>query len=613
MTSNTRPSIDEDDFELVHAEDVPGLPTGTTATTTLPGASPNTPTYDIEALRKLFSELNTALQRTVDKRASGAPLFHANLDKPVFTTHLENLPADMRQSDNCNACGHFLNRYGDLCTINDDDGTLSPLLWPNDADIDAVGVPDIYHGAVKAIRSAFAGKGVRERYELLNVDDLKLGREKTTETAWRHFSVTLDPKTWPVIQDTSGIVDMQTANGMLTRIIDDNTLENINKTHHLLHEKLPYSTSHKPAIEWLRKFVVKVDGLGSGQVERQNLVHLYAAKAWAGCLSSLRGGMIGELLEMVSNGLEYHELEAKWNALANPTNYLRPTALPSVGNIEVAEKTFQQTGYTKDDLKRFYVATDELPEGAFLWRDKGALKADAEGAKDVDKGAGAGEIFGDLKKMVQDQDKSKSKSAAADHPSPDDDDGAPATSISFRNFAKRVLPTATSLEFFLQKQECVTFFTRGAPGSKSPFVFDAADPANTMSWYYWGSSQQPEKASLKPGWNRVSAITTFPHMWDYLTPGGALQWEGGDQAALSVEEAEGGKGLKWLHARHDVRFLWVLEGVKETARMPLCLFPTFMKNVFHGVRKSVEAFSAQGVVEWPWEGDKDEEGAVKRV
>lgn len=46
------------------------------------------------------------------------------------------------------------------------------------------------------------------------------------------------------------------------------------------------------------------------------------------------------------------------------------------------------------------------------------------------------------------------------------------------------------------------------------------------------------------------------------------------------------------HKRNDIRYLFVLDGAKDTQNNSgLALFPTLMKSEFHGVRSTVESFN----------------------
>ena len=72
---------------------------------------------------------------------------------PLFTTDAGELyglllgciPKEARQHYNCNACRHFVNRYGGLVKIDEKTGKQTPVMWPET-------VPPFFADAVKKIR-----------------------------------------------------------------------------------------------------------------------------------------------------------------------------------------------------------------------------------------------------------------------------------------------------------------------------------------------------------------------------------------------------------------------------------------------------------------------------
>ncbi|EAU86603.1 hypothetical protein CC1G_07799 [Coprinopsis cinerea okayama7 len=659
----------EDDFELVYISE--GENTSSTHTAKVDGSSPASTNDDesratleskliqqaatLRTVEPNFLKLNNAFQKTADRHKPFTHLlFHAKLplkpDTTLFDFFLSHIPARHRAPHQCKACRRFINKYGNLCFVNEEDGSVVPFLWPHA--VTAL-VPTLYQNAAREIRKLFENAKVESSdYRIATKGHQRLGRKKvSTKDAWTHLHVVL----------TDSVVDKAATNAltlnasvlMLQRILADNSLETVNRTLHYLQYKLPYATPHKPAVEWLQQLIVKLrDMRQAGAMARHNILHLYARKAWTGCLSSLRGGVVGELLGWVKEGYVISTIEARWNALANPHRYLRPTSDPTVSNIDQAQKVFEELGYTREDLMRYWVSTDEIPDCAFLWKDEGLWVAKSDQNAEIEGEGDEGEVFKALKKTIaggkmghnwesttaDDTGKRKVVNAWYDEDGElvvdlgslsqevklkkeDAKDGTRAIQIPFRHFARTVLPKAVSLEIYLEDSERFAFFTRGAPGSKSPFVFDSVDPSNTMSWYYWKAATDVTKASLTPGWNRVNGITLFPHMWDYLTPGEALDWEApntateaphptGDvefylRASRSVKKSKGGQPpaekRKWIHSRHGARFLFCIDDAMEKERRALSLFPTAMKAAFHGARKTVEAFSNSESIVWPHE------------
>ncbi|KAJ2912579.1 hypothetical protein MD484_g7838, partial [Candolleomyces efflorescens] len=374
---------------------------------------------------------------------------------------------------------------------------------------------------------------------------------------------------------------------MLARVLDDYSLSVIHEAHHLLHHKLIHSTSHRPAVNWLKHIAEAMGTFSGGEVQKRNLITRYACEAPLGFLSALRGGIIGTLLTDIKSRLEFEIISQRWNNLANGLAYMRPTALPSAGNVKVAEKSFADLGYTKEDLMRYFMTIDQIPAAAILWKDQSYFKrlASTQAA-----GKGESRIFASLDSMLT------GPSLATVFT----DDQGPPTTISFRTFVRKILPNTEALELKIASVRVMRFFTIGAPGSKSPFYFGSE--TNTASWYRWGQAEKVSNLGLITGYCKVTAITTFPHMWEHMTAHEAVAFE---DPSDDASEGTGEKTKRrWIGARDDIRFMFCLQSTKsDTGTTGLALFPSIMKGEFHGVRKTVEAFSDQHHIAQPLAGN----------
>ena len=291
--------------------------------------------------------------------------------------------------------------------------------------------------------------------------------------------------------------------------------------------------------------------------------------------------MLGFLFECVNEGQDFETLMRNWMTKADPLSYLRPTAAPSVGNIETAEKIFARMGYGPRDLERVFLTLDQVPQRAILWSPPTStspaqyfptseilrsttLCENEEPSKTT-------KLFSELL-----PNKAITPTSYAD---------APIKDISFRQFALKVLPAVSTIEALPTDPIQPYFFTTGKPGSKSVFsIHSDVEGSHTASWYKWGHDLPLSRANLQEKFKRVKAIITFPHMWD-------------DLAAPEVFDEAKIESFKFK--RYGIRLLFVLEGAKERFPGELGLFPTLVKGEFHSVRETVEAFSKQGRIEQP--------------
>jgi len=116
---------------------------------------------------------------------------------------------------------------------------------------------------------------------------------------------------------------------------------------------LSYSTAYKGPISYLQDVSNKISGQKLNYISRRNLITRYAREASVECLSSLREGVVGLLLDEIRAG----------NDLRNFWKY-------ADDNIERADKIFVAFGYKPHDLATVYLTQDPVPQNAILWSPK---------------------------------------------------------------------------------------------------------------------------------------------------------------------------------------------------------------------------------------------------
>ncbi|RFU32626.1 hypothetical protein B7463_g3727, partial [Scytalidium lignicola] len=303
-------------------------------------------------------------------------------------------------------------------------------------------------------------------------------------------------------------------------------------------------------------------------IKKRNLLTRIAREAFVGCLSSLRTGMVGYLLECLREYQDFETIRMKWEAKANSLSYLRPIAPPSGENYE---KVFAKLGFTLDDMRRVFLTMDQVPQSAILWSPVGAEASD--------KATENPKLIRLFKKLLRERQWKPEKQNDIK------DSDVPCNDISFRRFVLSVLPNVVSIEYQVGATVPGYYFTTGRPGSKPIMAFHN-EGGHTASWYTRSVPRPCKDMNLKPGWATVRSIISFPHMWDCF-----------ESAADGIDDE---KAEKFKFKRYDIKYLFVLDGAAETTfGNGLCLFPTLMKGEFHGVRKSAEAFSAKREIEQP--------------
>ena len=260
-------------------------------------------------------------------------------------------------------------------------------------------------------------------------------------------------------------------------------------------------------------------------------------------------------------------MEGSWNQLTNPVQCLRPTVAPSAGDVAVAERLIESLGLSKEDMLREYLRPRAIPEAVHLYLDHqhDPLPMPKEG------------VFGHIfpKNALKKQPERDCVSRIISN-------WDPPTTMSFTTFARKVLPTPKKVEYHLPSQEDLYFLITGLPDTK-PLMQWHGD-AIRVSWYTKSLKRYVKDVGLSPGWTPVPYIIPFPHLWDA-------------PAATNFPLSEDPAAFKYSHSKQGFRYLVGLEGIKETHSTSLCLFPTFLKSDFGGVRSTIESYSRLGTVE----------------
>ncbi|KAI9763627.1 MAG: hypothetical protein M1839_006369 [Geoglossum umbratile] len=513
----------------------------------------------------LYEAMQQTAMRITETHAN-TPIFHVDLgdnSEIVSDVFISNLPVDEQRLFNCSVCKHFMKNWGNLATVDPDTGSLVPFFWntaePNTTE--TAMVPPYYHDAVEGIAKLFVGKKVRDEFKVTEKTKV-IGHAEAGGYAHMHFefqSKKVEPESPPGFSQPDTVTLAQ----MLGRILEDYNLDTVQKAAHLLlDDKLSYADKHKGAIRYLRNL------MESGTLTRRtikgtehhNLLYHHAASSFLGCLHALRSGAVSNLLEWVEGDLTFDAIQDAWNHVAGPANYMRPSAAPSAGNIAAAEKLMSNLKITKSDMEREFLAVDQIPASAFVWRCPVPPSAVTPG------------IFA---QVVPKASTKSPKDTALD---------TPATPMTFAKFATTVLPKATKVEYLVPKTASAYFFITGHPGTQPLMQWHTEE--NLASWYTFVNPNPYEvsKYNLKPGWTPVPCIVSFPHLWNDLPV---------SHGYASSDQAD----KKFKYNSHGTRYLICIEGIRDkTGTHGYMLFPTLLRRELHGVRSTIEAFSNGGVI-----------------
>jgi len=403
-------------------------------------------------------------------------------DGPLFTTDAVGLwdaylgafePAE-RQFHNCNACRHFIERFGGLVAISETGRTYS-VLWAS------ASIPEPYAASFAALFRLVT------RAKVTGVFMSSVRILGTPDTGnWRHLSaclpVTLARKKSALQTDHQAMAEKREDHATVLRALTEFPVGVVDQALTLLKSDALYrSEKVLGQAEWLRNLHTAF-GTARG-VGRTNVVWRAVAQAPAGFCHP-RSSMIGTLLEDIAAGLDFGDVSRKFAAKMHPLQYQRPQAAPSAGNVAQAEKIIAELG-AAGSLSRRYARLDEIEK---LWSPAVPVEPTGEG------------VFGHLKP--------KGSELAAPM-------SVPAQAITWEKFARTVLPEARALDVLVPGVgNFAALVTAENPDAPPILQWDTAEKRNPVSWYLYSGGSAASRWGLTSGsWAKVTAVCLQPSMW----------------------------------------------------------------------------------------------------
>jgi len=455
-------------------------------------------------------------------------LFYVDVDD-LFESYLAALPQEQRQYHNCNCCRNFVNRYGNLVTI-DGEGNLHSLIWN----------PDDAHEPMYS-NATFAMKGLVEEGKVGGVFASSLPWWGTSKTGiWEHMS--LMPPAKHVYRsltksDSEYMAEKKEDLRTVAYALSQYPLPLLDKVLQVLDSDKLYRTEkvEGPAkwLHGLQKSLSVVKGR-----RRANMLWKAVGEAPAGFCHP-RSSMVGTVLDDLAAGKDFEQVKASFNAKMAPLRYQRPTAAPKAGNIEQAEKLVAQMGIA-DSLKRRIARLDEVLLHAF-W-----TQSQAPGTDDK-----AGSVFGHLKPKA-----TKVLPALA----------IPPKVITWVKFLATVLPAAQQVEYLTTagRRNFMTFVTEKVDGSPQILQWD-----NPYSWFVTNAGSLARDHDLPSNaFVNVPGIAGMPYTW-----GGGKYSHFGESVAFLLDGASSESNSLCLFPEilkselHEVRA--TIEAYSQAGRMEL--------------------------------------------
>ena len=422
-----------------------------------------------------YEALLAGIRRNFNKavKDESTPLFTTEAPD-LYAVFLESIPADARQHYNCNACRHFVNRFGSLVAINPETGKQTAVMWGGQ-------MPEFFRRAVKAVKVKVEAARITG---VFMTSEKALGYAKTG--VWTHMAVDMPQKLiYRGKVDTAGqkAAQKNEDRSLLLSCIKKYKVQDVESAVNLLRSGSLYQGEKiLPMAEW---FLETMRAAGGRKINT-NILWYRAATAPAG-FCHIPASMVGTLLDDIAAGYGSDEVKRRFDEKMHPLKYQRPKADPSEGNVRRAEEIVEKMGL-EPSLERRFARLDEVKA---IWKPAAEKKQAATGG-----------VFAGVPIKGKKNDRVNGVEA-------------PEVAITFDKFRRTVLPGAQKIELLVgYKTENYAAIVTAVHEDAPPIIrWDFEDERNPFSWYLYNGGSYPGTWGLSSGWNDVTAVVLQPNMW----------------------------------------------------------------------------------------------------
>ena len=461
---------------------------------------------------------------TAKKLVKGAKVFRTSATpEALWQAYIYNIPFQLQQEHTCTACRNFIENFGGLVVLDGRNRPIS-LLWEGCDE-----VPDLYYRSAVALRNLVVNDSAingtfHPAASQLGIPENRAGLGVT----WKHLSLKVP---FSMVSRDNSQKEAQDKENFktLSRASKNWSNDLINKAICILRGGgFNESKKYLEWLDWLSDICQGKAHTRSNHNAIWNHVHS-APTGWC----SPRSSVLGMLMDGIKANDSIARIKQEWNRAVASENFQRPTAAPTEGNLNAAEKTIASMGYELS-LKRKYATLDEVPA---LWS---PYKKDME-----DHG-----VFGHLRK--------------SNNP-PSYQGSTEGRVMSWVKFAREILPTMAELRLLVPQVGSFTGLLT-ATHPEAPCIMRWR---NHYSWYLYSNGSPGVMAhhwGLKEGiYYPVAKICPNPSMWN-------------QDPESTFNEFEG--------------LIFMISGMRDNnPNLGLGLFPQVLRKELFPYRSTIEAHS----------------------
>jgi len=435
-----------------------------------------------------FLTMKNLLQKNFEEMVRDSThLFEVELDKEeLWSLYLESFPLGTndifreRREHDCSCCRQFIRNFGNVVIIKNNkvstiwdfstnDTTYQPVLTALSDFVRRHAVSDVYFSKDVKI-------GTNSSVEVL---------ESGESIIWDHFYLELPSKF--VDRSCRSLGDIQ-GTYRDTRNVFKRSLDEISKDSLLTVLELISQDSLYKGAEWkaaLNKFMKYKDSYDKLRIEDERANYAWENSVKDGMtIGRIRNNSMGTLLTDISEGMDLEAAVKRYEKIVAPTNYKRPKNIYTKRMWDDAKAFLVKNGY-EGSLGRKYAVVDDITINNVLFSNKDAQKRMMKT-----------DIFSEMEREAVVNPKKFQKTEE----------------ISVENFIKNVLPTAQSLELYLENKHSGNMVSLIAPedkDSKTMFKW-----SNSFGWAYSGNITDSMKERVKSAGGKVDGVLRFSIQWN---------------------------------------------------------------------------------------------------
>lgn len=411
-----------------------------------------------------------------------SPLFCVDVDKEkLWETYLAAFPVGSnpmfrkRTEHDCSCCRQFVKSVGNIVGLKD--GQMVSL-W--DVAIEGGHPYQVVANTMSRYIKSRAIENVFLHREAKVGQKANYQEEGGNVLTFEHFYLELPASCVCTHDRDTKLGDWRTTKEVFARGLAEITIDSMETVLDLIKQNSLYrGEEHRQNVAAFLTCKRHFDRLNDK--ERETFCWLHT-KTLSPAVLRLKNTVIGTLLTDLSEGVDLEQAVKSFEQKVAPTNYKRPTALVTKAMIEKAKTKLDELGLTPS-LERRYAVAHDITVNNVLFVDratkrhlKGSVLDDLEPTKPID-----------LKTLAKVEE------------------------VSLEKFLRDIVPTAKTIELFVENRHAPNFMSLIAPvHADAPGLFKWP---NGFSWSYAGDLADSIKERVKQAGGNVTGDLRCSLSW----------------------------------------------------------------------------------------------------